>query len=81
MIILGSDVLWLSIYKALLKGCWSGGGLVLDLLMVVGGQGEVSKAPSHPPNYLIIQDKLCALFATNKAHRNPDHNIQNIFPG
>lgn len=74
-------MLCLGIYKALLKGCWSGGGLVLDLLMVVGGQGEVSKVPSHPPNYLIIQDKLSALFTTNEAHKNPDHNIQNIFPG
>lgn len=34
----------------LLKGWWSGGSLVLDLLVVVVGQGVVSKDPTGPPN-------------------------------
>lgn len=54
LIMLGSDALSLSVYKVLLKGWWSGGCLVLGLLVVVVRQGVLSIAPAGPPNQLII---------------------------
>lgn len=81
LIMLGSDALSLSIYKVLLKGWWSGGWLVLGLLVAVVRQSVLSIAPAGPPNQLIIWDKLRVLFGDDNARRSLDHNIQNIFPG